>query len=82
LQTKSLPSKGFSFFMCIQANTFKNLKTSFPKTFTRNLKNFSYTSNFNVETFNNSKNSILHIFSNFNVENLKNLKNSLSHFWT
>jgi hypothetical protein len=45
-------------------------------------KNFSYTSNFNVETFNNSKNSPPHTFSNFNVENLKNLKNFLSHFWT
>jgi hypothetical protein len=44
-------------------------------------KNFSYTSNFNVETFNNSKNSLPHTFSNFNIENLKNLKNSVSHFW-
>jgi len=38
------------------------------------LKNFSYTSNFNVETFNNSKNSLPHTFSNLNVENLKKLK--------
>jgi hypothetical protein len=67
-------------FYVVQANTFKKLKTSFPKTFARNLKNFSYTSNFNVETFKNSKNSLPHTFSNFNVENLKNLKNSLSHF--
>jgi hypothetical protein len=47
-----------------------------------NLKNFSNSSNFNVETFNNSKNSLPHTFSNFNVENFKNLRNSPSHFWT
>jgi len=58
----------------LQANTFKNLKTSFPKTFTRNLKNFSYTSNFNVQTFNNWKNFRPHTFSNFNVEILKKLE--------
>jgi len=61
-------------FYVVQANTFKNLKTKFPKTFTRNLKNFSYTSNFNVETFNNSKNALSHTFLNFNVENLKKLE--------
>jgi hypothetical protein len=69
----ALPQKD-SPFLCLQVNTFKNLKTSFPKTFTRNLKNFSYTSNFNVENFNNLKNFLPHIFSNLNVENLKKLE--------
>jgi hypothetical protein len=38
------------------------------------LKNFSYTSNFNGETLNNSKNSLPHTFSNFNVEKPQKLE--------
>jgi len=44
-----------------------------------NLKNLAHTSNFNVETLNNSKNSLPHTFSNLNIETLNNLKNSLPH---
>jgi hypothetical protein len=73
-------------------------KNSFWHTWNLNLsttwKNFSYTSNFNVETFNNSKNSLPHTFSNFNIETsktwrtlfhtfeLKALKNTLPHLRT
>ncbi len=39
----------------------------------------THTSNFNIESFNNLKNSLPHTFANFNVESLNNLKNSLSH---
>ncbi len=40
---------------------------------------FAHTSNFNVETLNNLKNSLSHTFSNFNIETFNNLKNSCSH---
>jgi hypothetical protein len=40
----------------------------------------AHTSNLNVETLNNSKNSFSHTFSNFNVETFNNLNNSFSHF--
>jgi hypothetical protein len=83
---KAFPQKD-SPFLCCTSKHFQNFRINFPKTCTRNLKNFSYTSNFNVETFNNSKNSLPHIFSNFNVENFKNLKlkdlkNTLPHLRT
>jgi hypothetical protein len=39
----------------------------------------AHTSNLNIETLNNLKNSLRHTFSNFNVETLNNLKNSLRH---
>ncbi len=39
----------------------------------------AHTSNFNVETLNNLKNFLSHIFSNFNIETFNNLKNSCSH---
>jgi hypothetical protein len=79
---KAFPQKDSPFLCCTRKHFQKFKKQAFPKTFTRNLKNFSYTSNFNVEIFNNLKNSLSHTFSNFNVENLKNLKNSPPHFWT
>jgi len=47
-----------------------------------NLKAFlPHTSNFNIKTFNNSKNSFPHTFSNFNVETFNKSKNSLPHTW-
>jgi hypothetical protein len=42
----------------------------------------THTSNFNVETFNNSKNSLPHTFLNLNVETLNNLKKTLPHLKT
>ncbi len=48
-----------------------NLKTSFP-----------HTSNFNVETFNNSKNSFAHTFSNFTVKSFNISKNFLTHIFS
>jgi hypothetical protein len=55
-------------FLCCTNKHFQKLfkkkkKTSFSKSFTRNLKNFSYTSNFNVETLKNLKNSLSHFWT-------------------
>jgi hypothetical protein len=60
---KAFPQKD-SPFLCSTSKHFqKPFKTSFPKTFTRNLKNFSYTSNFNVGNLKNLKNSLSHFWT-------------------
>ncbi len=51
-----------------------NLKLS-----TAGKTSFAHISNFNIETFNNFKNSLPHTFSNFNVETFNNSKNYLPH---
>jgi hypothetical protein len=60
---KTFPQKD-SPFLCFTSKHLKNSKKiGFPKTFTRNLKNFSYTSNFNVGNVKNLKTSLSHFWT-------------------
>jgi hypothetical protein len=77
---KAFPQKDSPFLRCTSKHFQKTRKTSFPKTFTRNLKNFSYTSNFNVGNLQNLKISLSHFWT-WNLK-LKDLKNTLSHLRT